>query len=213
MGQKTNPKLFRLGHIIQADSLWVEEKKYAKTLGVDIQIRAYIEKHYNQCGISKILIERHDTTVKVTIVCARPGVIIGRKGADIESLRAAISIAVRVPIQLSVREVQKVELDPRLVAENIAGQIERRVQVRKSMKRAIQGTMRAGAKGVRVVVSGRLGGAEIARNEKYTEGRLPLSTIRANIDYYHAMAKTTYGIIGVKVWIYLGDIYLDKDDK
>ena len=213
MGQKTNPRLLSLGHNTHAYSRWMDDKGYAKKLGMDIKIRAYIEDNYHQAGISAILIDRHDSMVRVTIVCARPGVIIGRKGVDIESLRAAISVVVGEAIQLTVKEVKKIELDAKLVAESVAGQLERRVQYRKAMKRAIQSTMRAGANGVRIVVSGRLGGAEIARDEKYTEGRLPLSTIRADIGYHHAIATTTYGIIGVKVWIYRGDVFPNKEEK
>ena len=171
------------------------------------------DDRFKQAGISKIIIDMPNGERRVTVHCARPGVIIGRKGADIEAHRAAISILVQSPVQLSVKEVKKIELDAKLVAENIAGQLERRVQYRKAMKRAIQSSMRAGAHGIRVITSGRLGGAEIARDEKYTEGRLPLSTIRSDISYHHAIAKTTYGIIGVKVWIYRGDVFLKKEEK
>ena len=212
MGQKTQPNFLRLKP--KQHAVWFADgPDYASLLKQDMKLRSYIEKTYYQAGVGAVNISRSSGMAKITILCARPGVIIGRQGADIEGLRTHLSVLVQGPVQVSIKEVKRVDLEAKLVAENIANQLSRRVMYRKAMKRAIQSTMRAGAKGVRVIVSGRLGGAEIARAEKYTEGRLPLSTFRADIDYHHAIAKTTYGIIGVKVWIYRDDSYTKNTKK
>ena len=168
----------------------------------DYDVRSYIEKRYAQAGIESILITRQAQSIQVVVRASRPGVIIGKKGSDIDKLKLEVSKIVNMPAHVTIEEYKRPDTSAKLVAENIASQLKRRVQFRKAMKRAVQSSMRAGAKGVKIIVSGRLNGAEIARSESYLEGRVPLHTFRANIDYYIATAKTTYGIIGVKVWIY-----------
>jgi small subunit ribosomal protein S3 len=207
MGQKVNPVGLRLGINRTWDSRWFADgEEYGKLLHADIKIRRALKKRLYQAGVSRIVIERPHKKCRITIYAARPGVIIGKKGADIEKLRKDLQAMAGDEVFLNIVEVRKPETDAQLVAENIAQQLERRVAFRRAMKRTMQSTMRLGAKGVRINVSGRLGGAEIARMEWYREGRVPLHTLRADIDYGFAEAKTTYGIIGVKVWIFKGEV-------
>lgn len=210
MGQKVKPIGLRLGINRTWDSRWFASKNYGDLLIEDIKIREYLFKKLLQAGISKIIIERPTKKAVVTIHASRPGVVIGKKGTDIEKLRSDLAKMVEGEVSLNIVEVRKPELDAKLVAESIAQQIERRVSYRRAMKRAMQTTMRLGAKGMRILVSGRLGGAEIARDEQYREGRVPLHTLRADVDYGQGEAKTTYGICGVKVWIFKGEI-LERD--
>jgi len=207
MGQKVNPIGMRLQVNRTWDSRWyADTKDYGDLLLEDIKIRDFIKEEAKQAGISKVIIERPHKKCRVTIHTARPGVIIGKKGADIEVLRKKIAKMTDSELHLNIVEVRKPELDAQLVAESIAQQLERRVSFRRAMKRAAQNAMRMGALGIRVNVAGRLGGAEIARTEWTREGRVPLHTLRADIDYAIAEAKTAYGIIGIKVWIYKGEI-------
>ena len=211
MGQKVNPIGFRLGVNRTWDSRWFAKKDdYARLLHDDIRLRKELKKRLYQAGVSRIIIERPHKKCRVTIYAARPGVIIGKKGADIEKLRTDLAAMTEGEVHLNIVEIRKPETDAQLVAEGIAQQLERRVAFRRAMKRSMQSATRLGAKGVRINVSGRLGGAEIARMEWYREGRVPLHTLRADIDYGFAEAKTTYGIIGVKVWIFKGEV-LDHD--
>lgn len=208
MGQKVHPNGIRLGIVKKHNSVWfAERKEYADFLASDIKIRDWLMKELSRASVSKIEIERPTKALRVTIHSARPGIVIGKKGEDIEKLRAKVSNMTGVPAQINIEQVRKPELDARLVADGIAQQLERRVMFRRAMKRAVQNTLRAGAEGIRVQVSGRLGGADIARAEWYREGRVPLHTLRADIDYATAEASTTYGIIGVKVWIFKGEIF------
>lgn len=206
MGQKVNPIGLRLGIIRDWDSRWFDNKDYARLLVEDVQIRNYIKKNYNKAGIARVVIERPAKKPVVTIYTSRPGVIIGKKGADIEKLKNALGQQIKNDVSLNIVEVRKADTDANLVAQSIAQQIESRVSYRRAMKKAISNAQRAGAEGIRILVSGRLAGAEIARNEQYKEGRVPLHTLRADVDYGLAEAKTTYGIIGVKVWIFRGEI-------
>lgn len=207
MGQKVKPIGLRLGINRTWDSRWfASPRTYGDLLHNDVKIRKYVNDKLHQAGISRILIERPAKKAIVTIYAARPGLIIGKKGAEIDSLRNDLKKVAGVDLSLNIVEVRKPELDAALVGQTIASQLERRVAFRRAMKRSMQSAMRLGAKGIRVNVSGRLGGAEIARMEWYREGRVPLHTLRADIDYAEASAHTTYGVIGVKVWIYTGDI-------
>ena len=207
MGQKVNPIGMRLQVNRTWDSRWyADTKDYGDLLLEDLAIRAFIEKECVQAGISRVIIERPHKKCRVTVHTARPGVIIGKKGADIETLRRKLAAMTDSELHLNVVEVRKPELDAALVAESIAQQLERRVSFRRAMKRAVQNAMRMGALGIRVNVAGRLGGAEIARTEWYRECRVPLHTLRADIDYAHAEGSTAYGIIGIKVWIFKGEI-------
>jgi small subunit ribosomal protein S3 len=207
MGQKVNPVGLRLGVNRTWDSRWYANTgEYAKLLHEDLQIRNYLKDKLHQAGISRIIIERPHRRCRVTIYTARPGVVIGKKGADIDKLRKDLSTMVSDEVFLNLVEVRKPEVDAKLVAEGVAQQLERRVAFRRAMKRSMQSAMRMGAQGIRINVSGRLGGAEIARMEWYREGRVPLHTLRADVDYALAEAKTAYGIIGVKVWIFKGEI-------
>ncbi len=210
MGQKTNPIGFRLGIIKSWESRWFSEKDYSKLLQEDINIRKFLMKKLSTAGISKVVIERPAKLAKITIHTSRPGVIIGKKGSDIEKLKKEIGNITEGDVSINIVEIKKPELDSQLVADNIAQQLERRVAFRRAMKRAVQSAMRLGALGIRVNCSGRLGGAEIARTEWYREGRVPLHTLRADIDYGVSRANTTYGICGVKVWIFKGEKF-DKD--
>ncbi len=210
MGQKVNPISLRLGINRTWDSRWFADGDYAKLLHEDLKIREFLHKKLVQAGVSKVLIERPAKKARVTIHTARPGVVIGKKGADIEKLRSEISKMTGSEVHLNIVEVRKPEVDGQLVAENIAQQLERRVSIRRAMKRSVQSAIRMGAGGIRINCAGRLGGAEIARTQWYREGRVPLHTLRANIDYGEATAFTTYGATGVKVWIYKGDI-MDHD--
>lgn len=207
MGQKVNPIGLRLGVNRTWDSRWYAGKaNYANLLHEDIGIRKYLRERLAQAGVSKIVIERPAKKARVTIHTARPGVVIGKKGQDIENMRKDLQKMTGNDVSLNIVEIRKPEIDAQLVAENIAQQLERRVAFRRAMKRAVQSAMRLGAEGIRINCAGRLGGAEIARTEWYREGRVPLHTLRADIDYGEGRAKTTYGICGVKVWIYKGDI-------
>src|ERR1700735_766829 len=207
MGQNINPVGLRLGINRTWDSRWFAQgEDYGRLLHQDIAIRAELKKRLNQAGVSRIIIERPHKKCRVTIYAARPGVIIGKKGADIDKLRKDLSEMTEGEVHLNIVEIRKPETDAQLVAENIAQQLERRIAFRRAMKRSMQSAMRLGAKGVRVEVAGRLGGAEIARAESYHEGRVPRHTLRADIDYGFAEAKTTYGIIGVKTWIFKGEV-------
>ncbi len=207
MGNKVNPIGMRLQVNRTWDSRWyADTKDYGDLLLEDLKIRAFIKEECKQAGISRVIIERPHKKCRVTVHTARPGVIIGKKGADIEGLRKKLAALTASELHLNIVEVRKPEMDGALVAENIAQQLERRVSFRRAMKRAVQNAMRMGALGIRVNVAGRLGGAEIARTEWYREGRVPLHTLRADIDYAHAEAMTAYGIIGIKVWIFKGEI-------
>lgn len=206
MGQKVSPIGLRLGINRTWDSRWYARHGYSTLLHQDLKLRKYIKERLSQAGVSKIVVERPAKKALVTIHTARPGIVIGKKGADIEKLKAELSKIAGTEVSLNILEIRKPELDAKLAADSIAQQLERRVTFRRAMKRAIQSAMKLGAKGIRVNVSGRLGGSEIARMEWYREGQVPLHTFRADIDYGEGIAKTTYGVIGVKVWIYKGDI-------
>lgn len=213
MGQKVNPTGIRLGISKGWNSTWYAEKNFAVLLNEDINLRRDLKHKLLSAAVSKIQIERPANNAVVTIHSARPGVLIGKKGGGIETLRAEIAKKLGVPVHLNIEEVKKPELDSVLVAEGIAQQLEQRVMFRRAMKRAVTSAMKSGAKGIKICVSGRLGGAEIARSEWYREGRVPLHTFRANIDYGTAESKTTYGIIGVKVWIFKGETVNQKSRK
>lgn len=211
MGQKVHPIGIRLGVIKRHNANWyASPKNYADFLLADLAVREYLYKKLKSAAISRILIERPSETARITISTARPGIIIGKKGEDVERLGREVAKLMKTPVQINIDEIRKPDLDARLVAESIASQLEKRVMFRRAMKRAVQNTMRAGAKGIKVEVSGRLGGAEIARSEWYREGRVPLHTLRADVEYATSEALTTYGIIGIKVWIYKGDINVNK---
>ena len=210
MGQKVNPIGLRLGINKLWDSRWFAKKDYATNLHQDIEIRRFVQKNLGQAGISRIIIERLAKKARLTIHTARPGVLIGKKGADIDKLRKKLSDIANTEVTVNLVEVRKPEIDAKLIAENIAQQIERRVSFRRAMKRAMHSALRLGALGIRVNCSGRLGGAEIARMEWYREGRVPLHTLRSDVDYSLVEAKTTYDIIGIKVWVYKGEI-LEKN--
>jgi len=211
LGQKVNPVGLRLGIVKTWDSRWYAGKKdYARYIVEDHAIRKYIKKKLYQAGISKIEIERSSKRIRLRILTARPGIVIGKKGAEIEQLRKELEKKISHEVTIDIQEVRKPEVDAQLVAENVATQIERRVAFRRAMKRCVSSAMRFGAKGVKIICGGRLGGAEMARTEWYREGRVPLHTLRADIDYGFAEANTTYGIIGVKVFIFKGEI-LKKD--
>ena len=204
MGQKVNPNGLRLGINKTWSSRWYSKKDYAKLLYEDLEIRKYIQEKLSSASISNVIIERAAKKLRLTIYSSRPGIIIGKKGADIESLKNKLSEMSKLEIYLDIKEVRKPEVEAKLVAENIATQLEKRISFRRAMKKAVQSSMRLGAKGVKIVCSGRLGGAEIARTEKYHEGSVPLHTLRNDIDYATAEAETTYGICGIKVWINKG---------
>jgi len=208
MGHKVHPTGIRLGISKDWNSKWYANKReYAQYLSADLKVRELLHKRLAQAGVSKILIERPAKTARITIHTARPGVVIGKKGEDIEKLRKDVSKMMGVPTHINVAEVRKPEIDAQLVAESIAQQLERRIMFRRAMKRSVGNAMRLGALGIKINVAGRLNGAEIARSEWYREGRVPLHTLRADIDYGFAEAKTTYGIIGIKVWIYKGEVF------
>ncbi len=206
MGHKVNPIGLRLGINRTWDSRWFSDRDYAKRLVADLKLREYVKDRLKASGISKVVIERAAQNTKVTVHTARPGTIIGKKGADIEKLRKDLSARAGSDVSLNIVEIRKPEVDAQLVAEGVCQQLERRVSFRRAMKRAVQSALRQGGQGIRINVAGRLGGADIARTEWYREGRVPLHTLRADMDYGFAEALTTYGIIGVKVWIYKGDI-------
>ncbi|WKD49371.1 30S ribosomal protein S3 [Microbulbifer spongiae] len=216
MGQKVHPTGIRLGIVKKHTSVWYAgSDEYADKLYTDLKVREYIRKKLAHASVSRIEIQRPANTARVTIHTARPGIVIGKKGEDVERLRNEVSARMGVPVHIDIEEVRKPDMDAALVAQNVAQQLERRVMFRRAMKRAVQNAMRQGAEGIRIQVSGRLGGAEIARTEWYREGRVPLHTLRANIDYATAEAMTTYGIIGIKVWIFKGEVIGDEipDEK
>ncbi len=210
MGQKVNPHGIRLGINKTWSSRWFSKSEYTELLHQDLKIKNYVEKKLKNASISKINVERAAKKLRISIFSSRPGIIIGKKGADIETLKNDLSKMSNLEVFLDIKEVRKPEVEAKLVAENIASQLEKRISFRRAMKKAVQSAMRLGAKGVKVVCSGRLGGAEIARTEKYHEGSVPLHTLRGDIDYATAEAETTYGICGIKVWINKGEI-LSKD--
>ena len=208
MGQKVHPIGMRLGIVKDWTSTWyADSKDYAKFLHIDLKVREYLQKKLESASVSRIQIERPANNARVIIHTARPGIVIGKKGEDIDRLRITLSKMMGVPAQVSVEEIRKPELDATLVAQNVASQLERRIMYRRAMKRAVTNTMRLGAEGIKINLAGRLNGAEIARSEWYREGRVPLHTLRADIDYGVAEAMTTYGIIGIKVWIFKGEIF------
>ncbi|QJC34935.1 30S ribosomal protein S3 [Enterobacteriaceae endosymbiont of Donacia piscatrix] len=214
MGQKTHPNGLRLGITKIWNSIWFANKRnYANYLYNDFQVRKFLKKKLVKASVSKIIIERPSKSIRVNIYTARPGIVIGKKGEDVEKLRKMISKITKVPAQVNITEVRKPELEAKLVADIISAQLEKRVMFRRVMKRAVQNSMRLGAKGVKVEISGRLGGTEIARTEWYREGRVPLHTLRADIDFSLSEAHTTYGIIGVKVWIFKGEILKNNFKK
>lgn len=211
MGQKVNPFILRVGFIRTWQSKWfAKAKDYPRFIKEDFEIRKYIKEKFRHAAVSKILIERLIDRVKIRILTARPGIIIGRHGADIERLREDLNNIIKTEVSIDIEEVKEPALDAQLVAGNIALQLEKRVVFRRAVKRAIEQTMSAGAKGIKVSCSGRLGGAEMSRTETYKQGKIPLSTFRADIDYALAESLTTYGLIGIKVWIYRGDILIKK---
>ena len=208
MGQKVHPVGIRLGVIRNHNSVWYADKSdYSEYLKDDLEVRAYLRKKLYEASVSKIEIQRQAQAAKVIIHSARPGIVIGKKGEDVEKLRIRLSEMMGISVNINIEEIRKPELDALLVAQGISQQLERRVQFRRAMRRAIQNAMRLGAEGIKVRVAGRLGGAEIARSEVYHEGRVPLHTLRADIDYATWEAETTYGILGIKVWIYKGEIF------
>ena len=211
MGQKTNPIGMRLGIISTWDSRWFARKDYAKLLEEDIFIRKYLKKRLSQAGISRIIIQRAVSKVTINISTARPGLVIGRRGQQVDQLRDELQHITKKEIFLNIDEVKKPDTDATLVGEHVARQLEQRVSFRRAMKKAIASTMRAGAGGVRIVCSGRLGGAEMARTESYRDGRVPLHTLRADIDFARSTARTIYGAVGVKVWIFKGEILAKRD--
>ena len=214
MGQKVNPIGFRLGVNRSWDSIWFAKKgEYGKFLIEDYKIRKYIRKNIINAGVSEIVIERSSKKCTVSIYTSRPGFVIGKKGSDIEKIKKEISKITKDEVTVNIKEIKKPELNAYLVSENIAQQLVKRVAYRRAMKRAMQGTMRLGAKGIKVCVSGRLAGNDIARSEWLREGSIPLHTLRANLDYAESEALTTYGMIGVKVWIYKGEIFLKDVEK
>jgi len=206
LGQKTNPRGLRLGIIRTWDSNWFDEKEFSKRLSEDLMLRRYVHNRLQKASISKVEIERSPKQIALTISTARPGIVIGKKGAEVDKLREELQRITGKDVQLNISEIKRPELDAALVAENVASQLEGKVSFRRAMKKAIMSSMRMGAEGIRICCSGRLGGAEMARREQYKEGRIPLHTLRADIDFARAVSKTAYGIIGVKVWICKGEI-------
>lgn len=212
MGQKVHPTGFRLGITKTWDTRWYADKAYAALLLEDVMLRKWIKKRLEHASISKVIIERPAKKARINIYSARPGIIIGKKGADIEKLKEDLAKVASTEVQINIVEVRKPEAEAQLIAENVAQQLVRRVAFRRAMKRAVTSAMRLGAQGIRINCSGRLGGGEIARTEWYREGRVPLHTLRADIEYGFSDALTTYGLIGVKVWVFKGEI-LEKDEK
>jgi len=215
MGQKVHPVGMRLGIASDWNSKWfADTKHFPDFLETDLKVRAFLRKKLANASVSRIQIERPARTAYITIHTARPGVVIGKKGEDIEALRKVVSEMMGIPVHLNIDEIRKPELDAQLVAEGVSQQLERRIMFRRAMKRAVTNAMRLGAQGIKIQASGRLNGAEIARSEWYREGRVPLHTLRADIDYGLAEAKTTYGVIGIKVWIFKGEVFgLDKQSE
>jgi len=213
MGQKVHPIGIRLGIVKDWTSKWyADSKHYADFLNLDIEVRDFIKQKLKHASVSRIQIERPANNAIITVHTARPGIVIGKKGEDIEKLRALVSQKMGMPVHLNIEEIRKPEIEAQLVAESVAQQLERRIMFRRAMKRAVGNAMRLGAEGIKIMVAGRLNGAEIARTEWYREGRVPLHTLRADIDYGVTRANTTYGVIGVKVWVFKGEI-LDRDEQ
>jgi len=210
VGQKTHPYGFRLVYNKNWHSRWFAAQDYASTLEADIKLRRYLKSRLFHAGVSEVEIERAADSLRVTIFTARPGIIIGRKGAEVDKLRDDLTKAMGRPVHINIQEIQRPELDAQLVAENIANQLQRRIAFRRAMKKSMESAFRFGAKGIKIMISGRLGGSEIARTEWYQEGRLPLHTLKADIHYGFAESKTTSGVIGVKVWVYKGDMQREK---
>mgnify|MGYP001627265725 FL=1 len=213
MGQKTNPIGLRLGIIRQWEANWFDEKNIAEKLQEDIMVRSYIKSRLKKAGVARIIVERTAKQLRVTINTSRPGVIIGRSGKDIAQLEEELRKLTKKEVKILISEIKRPELDAQLVADNIAAQLEGRISFRRAMKNAVSSTMRVGAEGVRVMCSGRLGGADMTRQEQYKEGRVPLHTLRADIDYAQGRAETVYGSIGVKVWICRGDVIGKQQNK
>ena len=213
MGQKTHPKLFRLGVIESWDSKWYAGQEYAKLLHEDFKIKKFLKSRLYHAGISKIEIERATNKAKINIYTARPGIVIGKKGAEIEKIKEEVARLAGREIYLNIHEVRRPDLDAQLVGENVALQLERRVAFRRAMKESVSRALRMGAQGIKIQCAGRLGGSEIARTEWYREGRVPLHTLRADISYGLAEAKTTYGVIGVKVWIFRGEVLTKEEEQ
>jgi small subunit ribosomal protein S3 len=213
MGQKIHPIGFRLSVLKNWTSKWYATgKDYVNNLSSDIKVREYLKKKLSHASVGRIIIERPAKNARISIYSARPGVVIGKKGEDIESLKSQLQKMMGVPVHLNIEEIRKPEIDAQLIAENIASQLEKRIMFRRAMKRSMQNAMRLGAQGIKIMSAGRLNGIEIARTEWYREGRVPLHTLRADIDYGTAEAKTTYGVIGIKVWVYKGD-HLGKGEQ
>jgi small subunit ribosomal protein S3 len=213
VGQKVNPTGLRVGVIKDWESKWYADKDYADLLHEDIKIREYVEKRLKDASVSKVEIERAANRVNITISTAKPGMVIGKGGSEVEALRKALNALTGKRVHINILEIKQADLDAKLVAENIARQLENRISFRRAMKQAIQRTMRSGAKGIKTQVSGRLGGADIARAEHYSEGTVPLHTLRADINYGTAEADTTYGKLGIKIWIYRGEVLPTKGTK
>lgn len=206
MGQKTNPIGLRLGVIKTWDSNWFDEKEFASRLKEDLMLRKYVRNRLHRAGVSKIEIERTPKRITLTVNTARPGIVIGRKGTEVDKLKEELQRVSGKQVQLNINEIKRPELDAKLVSENVASQLEAKISFKRAMKKAIMAAMRMGAEGIRICCSGRLGGAEMARQEQYKEGRIPLHTLRADIDFATTQAMTTYGVIGVKVWICRGEV-------
>jgi small subunit ribosomal protein S3 len=214
MGQKVHPTGIRLGIVKDWTSKWyADSKDYADLLNTDLEVRDFLKKRLSQASVSRIQIDRPAKNAHITIHTARPGVVIGKKGEDIDKLRKEVSAKMDIPVHISIEEIRKPELDAQLVAENIASQLERRIMFRRAMKRSVQNSMRLGAQGIRINIAGRLNGAEIARSEWYREGRVPLHTLRADIDYGFAEARTTYGVLGVKAWVFKGEVFPGQEPE
>ena len=213
MGQKTHPKIFRIGVIETWDSIWYADRDYARLLHEDFKIKKFLKKRLFHAGISKIEIERATNKAKINIHTARPGIVIGKKGAEIEKLKEELSHLAGGELYINIHEVRRPDLDAQLVAENVALQLQRRVAFRRAMKESVSRALRMGAQGIRVQCSGRLGGAEIARTNWYREGRVPLHTLRADVNYGLAESHTTYGVIGVKVWIFRGEVLTEEEEQ
>jgi small subunit ribosomal protein S3 len=213
MGQKVHPTGIRLGIVEDWKSKWyADSKSFPEMLNTDLQVREFLKKRLSQASVSRIQIDRPAKNAHITVHTARPGIVIGKKGEDIDALRSDVARMMGVPVHISIEEIRKPEIDAQLVAESIAQQLERRIMFRRAMKRSVQNAMRIGAEGIKVNIAGRLNGAEIARSEWYREGRVPLHTLRANIDYGLAEAATTYGVLGVKVWIFKGEVFGDEPE-
>ena len=213
MGQKTHPHGFRLGIVKDWKSRWYAERDFPRLLKEDETIRKYLHRRLSHAALSKVEIERKPSKIVVALHTARPGVVIGKRGAEVDKLRDELSVLTKSEVSVNVEEIRRPEIDAQLVAENVAHQIRQRISFRRAMKRAVQSAMRSGAEGIKIQCAGRLGGAEIARTEGYNEGRVPLHTLRADIDYASLPAITTYGIVGVKCWIYKGDVVEDRSGR